>query len=253
MVPAAGQSIYYWMYRQGLQQRPIEDVISEALLAGHDIRNKDYRNYWNGWYRHDLHFSRRDMLGQMSAHNGPMAYGDYPDHPYLGQPEIQNCFVPCSKDNRPLIRWGRGTMTLADAEAWPGCVYLAENMMGAQRIVIDVDGDHGGQLDIDAIRFFDRYREMTCCHEKPDIVLDVDEGPWDLHTACLPTSYHLTFGVTKVIPTMHFPKAHVDIVGNQRNSLRYFKNKRYNGLPPLMMDDKIWLEITDYIERRQHS
>ena len=257
MIPKAGQSIYRWMYRQGLSRRPLEEVVLDCMAEGHGIRPKDLRNYWSGWYRHDLYFGdggyeQSKSTALVSAQ--PLKYSDYPEHPYKGKPEYLDCFVPCNADNKPMVKWGKGTMSLADAKAWPGCAYLAENMKGAQRIVIDVDGDHGGQLDLECIRFFDKWREATCCHEKPDIVFDwyAERGGWagDLYTACLPTSYHLTFGVDRVIPTMHFPAAHVDVVGNRRNSLRYFKNKRYNGLPPMMMDDDIWDEVMDFVERR---
>ena len=65
-----------------------------------------------------------------------------------------------------------------------------------------------------------------------------------------PVSFHLSFMVDRVIPTMHFPKAHIDIIGNQVNSLRYLKTKRWNGMVPMMMTAKIWNEITDYIRMR---
>lgn len=261
MIPGPGESIYMWMYRQGLRGRALPDVVMDCMFSGHAIRPKDLRNYWNGWYRQDMHSGGRSACIAPDSLLGrsPGPWESYPEHPYKGKPEYQNCFVPCSAENKPLVKWSKGTMSLADAKAWPGSVYLAENMRGAQRIVIDIDGDHGDSLDLDIIRFFDRYRGITCCHEKREIVFDWfcdHEDGWagDLHTAELPVSYHLTFGVDRVVPTMHFSKAHVDIIGNARNSLRYFKDKRYNGLPPLMMTPEIWEEITDFIgdmERRQ--
>lgn len=258
MVPGPGESIYLWMYRQGLRQKPLDQVVMDLMATGHSIRPKDLRNYWNGWYRHDLYHgeSKTVIAPEHVLKSGPLRYTDYPSHPYLGKPEIVNCFVPCSGENKPLIKWGGGTMSLADAMAWPGCVYVAENMKGAQRIVIDVDGDHGERLDLQVIEFFDRYRELTCCHVKPDVVFDwyIERDEYwrgELTEALLPTSFHLTFGVDRVIPTMHFPKAHVDIVGNRANSLRYFKNKIYNGLPPLMMDGETWDEIMDFIEEME--
>lgn len=257
MVPGPGESIYLWMYRQGLRQRPIDEVVMDLMATGHDVRAKDLRNYWNGWYRHDLYHGEGRSIGCPDSvmGGGAKRYSDYPEHPYLGKPEILNCFVPCSAENKPLVKWSRGTMSLSDARAWPGCEYLAENLRGAQRIVIDVDGDHGDDLDLEAIIFFSRYMDRTCCHSKPEIAFDwivEHEGEWvgDLAAADLPVSYHLTFGVDRVVPTMHFPRAHVDIVGNRVNSLRYFKNKEYNGLPPLMMDDGIWDEIMGFIEGR---
>lgn len=255
MAPGAGESIYLWMYRQGLSRRPLEEVVAEVALGGNSIRPKDISNYWNGWYRHDVVFGNAAAVPMQSMHTGPLPYKRYPKHPYAGLPERSDCWVPCNSDNKPMIRWGSRCMTLTDARALSGQVYLAENMLGAQRIVIDVDGDHGDDLDIETLRFFSRYMDMTSCHVKPDIVLDWFaerniEWAGDLHTTLLPTSYHLTFGVDRIIPTMHFPKAHVDIIGNKRNSLRYFKNKRFNGLPPLVMDDQIWGEIMGYIEER---
>lgn len=263
MTPGHGQSIYMWMYRQGLRQRPLEHVVMDCMLAGNDIRPKDLRNYWNGWYRHDLYFGSNyeDRMQSLDVRcspgsNGPMAYMDYPPHPYIGRPEVANCYVPCNADNRPMIKWGGGCMSMQDAKSWPGSVYIGENLRGTRRIVVDVDGDHGDQLDLDALRFFARYMERTMCHVKPKIVFDwfeETEGCYsgDLHTAELPVSYHLTFTVDKVIPTMHFPKAHVDIVGNRNNSLRYFKNKKWNGLPPIEMTEEIWDEISEYIEDKE--
>lgn len=265
MCPGPGESIYLWMYRQGLSRRPLDMVMLDIVANGHDVRDKDIRNYWNGWYNHDLYFhggsgwdgkATPADIAMAPASNRPLRYSDYPEHPYKGMPEVAECFVPCNGDNRPMVKWGDGCMSLADARAWPGSMYVAENLKGGQRIVVDVDGDHGGGLDLETIEFFDRFRETTCCHVKPDIVFDwyMERGDhWcgELTEAMLPTSYHLTFGVDRVVPTMHFPRAHVDIVGNRRNSLRYFKNKIYNGLPPLMMDDSIWDEIMDYIEERE--
>lgn len=256
MCPGPGESIYLWMYRQGLRLRPLDEVVMEAVLSGHDIRQKDVRNYWNGWYRHDLYFSgdrcAMDMVTLPPMGGGVIPYESLPDSPYLGQPEIANRYVPCSEENRPLIKWGRGCLSMVDAVSWPGCRYLAENLRGTRLMVIDVDGDHGGQLDVETLRFFAQWRDETCCHDKPDIVLDhVPPECYDLSVKSLPTSYHLTFTTTKVVPTMHFTKAHVDVIGNEKNSLRYFKNKLFNGIPPMPMTDEVWDSIFDYVEGRQ--
>lgn len=256
MCPGSGESIYLWMYRQGLSMRPLSEVLAEAVMAGHDVRQKDVRNYWNGWYRHDLYFSGRDATSIImpSASSGVPSYDSLPDSPYLGMPEITCRYVPCSEENRPLIKWGRGCLSMVDAVSWPGCHYLAENLRGTRLVVIDVDGDHGGGLDVETLRFFAYWRDETCCHDKPDLVLDhVPPECYDLSVKALPTSYHLTFTTTKVIPTMHFTRAHVDVIGNQRNSLRYFKNKSFNGIPPMPMDSETWGRIFDYVEGRQHG
>lgn len=260
MCPGPGESIYFWMYRQGLSQRPLEEVVIDCMLAGRNIRPKDLRNYWNGWYRHDLMFGDAFSMDaaniMLAEEHGPMRYPDYPEHPYIRQPEIEERWVPCSATNKPMIKWSQGCMSKADAEAWPGQVYLAENLKGTKTIVIDVDGDHGDMIDLDTIRFFDRYRNITSTLEKPDLVFDwfvdnSDEWAGDLHTAMLPVSYHLTFLVDRIIPTMHFRKAHVDIIGNKANSLRYIKNKKYNGVMPMWMTEEIWDEIMGYIEDKE--
>lgn len=251
-----------WMFRQGLRHRPLEKVLAECELGGHQVRRKDLQNYMNGWYRHELYFGDDCMVDRSAnmidrtGRSTAMRYGSYPEHPYLDMPEIEQRWVPCSRENKPMIKWSNGCMSLSSAKAFNGCRYLAENLRGTRLMVIDVDGDHGDELDLDALRFFDKWRGVTCCHEKPSIVFDwyaenADGWCGDLHTACLPTSYHLTFEVDRVIPTMHFPAAHVDIVGNMRNSLRYFKNKTYNGLPPMRMDESTWDEIMDHIDRRE--
>ena len=255
IAPPSGQSVYLWMYRKGLAMAPLNEVTAAAILAGHTLRGKDVRNYWNGWYRRLLYGSAPvGSLLTTQQGRAPLAYDDYPEHPFLGLPEIANRWVPCNRDNRPMIKWGRGCMTLTDARSMSGCEYVAENLRGTRLMVIDVDGDHGGALDVDALRFFARWRDETCCHDKRRLVLDAtEEEQYDLSTMALPTSYHLTFYTDRVIPTMHFPAAHVDVIGNQRNSLRYFKDKLWNGIPPMPMTAETWDDIFDWIERRQNG
>ena len=52
---------------------------------------------------------------------------------------------------------------------------------------------------------------------------------------------------------MHFPEAHIDIVGNRRNSLRYMKDKRWNGLQPIEMTDEIWHELQEFVKNRKQD
>lgn len=255
IAPPSGQSIYLWMYRTGLSMEPLGKVLAALSLAGHEVRDKDVRNYWNGYYRRMMYGSGQQAFDQLLSapcERRVLDYDEYPEHPLDGLPEVASRWVPCSKDNRPMIKWGQGCMTLTDARAVRGCEYLAENLRGTRLVVIDVDGDHGDGLDVEALRFFARWRDETCCHDKPRLVIDAtDETAYDLATLSLPTSYHLTFSVDRVIPTMHFPFAHMDLVGNQRNSLRYFKDKLWNGLPPMPMTRETWDMVFDYVERRQ--
>lgn len=259
--PPKGGSIYTWMYRQGLKGRDLGDVISEIVANGHAIREKDERNYWNGMHNRQLYQGPRSVLSiPVGMRSRAMRYSDYPMHPYLGQPEIANRWVPMDADMHPMIRWSLGCMCLSDAKHFSKlshgrfieASYVSENLKGTKLIAIDVDGDHDGELDIDAIETFAPLMDLTASFYKRDIVLDhVEPGAYDLRILSLPTSYHLIFSVDRLIPTMHFPAAHVDVVGNTANSLRHCKDKIYNGLKPSPMTDEIWDYMLDYIERRK--
>lgn len=262
MLDVPSGSIYFWMYNQGLKHVPLAKVLNEVRRAGKQVRDKDAENYWNGWYRSDLyHGSGADdvfMLTRDSWRGKPKApdyfslsYNDYPLHPYLQYPEIQNRWVPCNKDNKPVIKWGNGCLSLADAKACSNQVYLAENVKGCKFIVIDCDGDHDDKLDMQTVAFLHRYTTMTHAMFKPKLVNQY-EGYED--TGCtVAASFHLTFKVDCLVPTMHFPYAHVDIIGNRCNSLRYLKNKEWNGLQPAAMTQETWDEIKKYIAYRKEK
>lgn len=259
--PPKGSSIYTWMYRQGLKGRRIEDVASEVRANGHLIREKDERNYWNGMHNRQLYQGPRSVLsipGGLRSKAAP--YSEYPAHPYLGQPEIANRWVPMDKDMHPMIRWSLGCMSLSEAQhfskfkhgRYVESEYVSENLKGTRLIAIDVDGDHEGELDIDVIETFAPLMDLTASFYKRDMVIDyVEPDAYSLRLLSLPTSYHLIFSVDRLIPTMHFPEARIDVVGNTANSLRHCKDKIYNGLKPSPMTDEIWNYMLDYIERRK--
>lgn len=247
MVTIPNGSIYFWMYKQGLRHTDLHAIEIACASIGKEIRAKDYSNYWNGYYRSDLYLGPgADDIWMLSKHRTTvheskefeeLTYTDYPAHPYVGMPEIGNRWVPCNSDNRPMIKWGNGCRTMADCVAHPGQKYLAENLKGTQMIVIDCDGNHDDPWDWETINFLSRYKSLTHCIEKPGY----EQSP----------SFHLTFKVDRIIPTMHFPYAHIDIVGNRRNSLRYWKNKTWNQLQPKEMDPYTWDTIKDYIKYRK--
>ena len=140
-------------------------------------------------------------------------------------------------------------MSLSDAKAMRGCVYLAENTKGTRQVIIDCDGDHSSDLDLETILFLSRYMDRTHCLMKPKALREYEGGP----DSSMPASYHLTFKTDKVIPTMHFPDAHIDLIGNEKNSLRYWKNKKWNGLQPVELTEDIWNDIIGYAERRSNG
>lgn len=246
------ESIYFWMYSQGLKHVCLKDIEAACALACKEIRDKDYRNYWNGFHNSDLYKGPgKDDIFMLTKRSRPRfsskdyfnkEYCMYDPHPYAKlKVEVENRWVPCSSTNKPMIKWSNGCMTMADAVAYKDQMYLAENVKGTKMIVIDCDGDHGEGIDYETMAFLHRYAEMTHCIEKPSEFMGIS------------TSFHLTFSVDRIIPTMHFPYAHIDIVGNQRNSLRYWKNKKWNGKPPADMTPIIWNEIRRYIEYRKEK
>lgn len=252
--PVPEGSLYFWCYRQGLRGVDQRDLVDAVIKSGRSLRPKDLQNHANGWYRSDLYMRpREDSVWHVRTAGVPRtpgyltAYGEYPPSPYdLG--EINNRWVPCNKDNKPMIKWGKGCMTMADAKGMLGQVFLAENNRGMGQVIIDVDGDHDG-LDEELIGFMYRFFDRT----RADYKLEYHEAysPAEGKVVRIPVSYHLTFLTDRVIPTMHFPSAHVDIVGNKENSLRYFKTKRWNGLQPMWMNDAIWAEIMEFVKRRE--
>jgi len=254
MVPDG--SIYFWMYGQGLRHTPLRDVVSQCAAASKEIREKDFANYWRGWYNHELYHGERDVLSLAGIKPDFLLaeWEDYPEHPYDGCPEVEARWVPCSAEGKPLIRWGSGCMTRTDAWVYPGSASLAENMKGTHAIVIDCDGDHDG-LDLDVVECLLPLTRMTHTLSKPKKIReyrDYDAKQERMERlAAFPASFHLTFTVDKVVPTMHFPSAHMDIVGNQRNSIRYRKDKVWNGMQMTPMTHDIWEYLKAYVERRE--
>ena len=94
-VPA--ESIYFWMYEQGLKHVDLGDIESAVKAAGKIIRQKDYQNYWNGYYNSDLYHGPRSediwSLANRRVKQEPeyfsTSYLDYPFHPYVNLPEVE--------------------------------------------------------------------------------------------------------------------------------------------------------------------
>lgn len=248
-------SPYFWMYEQGLKHIPYAEIELAFRLAGRTIREKDTSNYWNGWYHSDLYGSDFVLRGERKAPASnsflEMGLEDYPLHPYLGQPEITKRWVPCNSDSKPMIKWGTGCLELVDAKAYSNQEYVGENLHGCKMIVIDCDGDHSLPLDMDAIGSLWQWSNHTHTISKPKLVSEYEgyEGTYLM----MPASFHLTFAVDRLIPTMHFPYASMDIIGNAGNSIRYWKNKTWNGAMPMMMTPEIWESLKSYVRRRKEN
>lgn len=252
-------SIYPSMYIWGLRHVPWVELETALLKSGKEIRQKDRQNYLNGWQNSNIYDNLRppnvpDLFSLPAVDNRYEQYrrkkwSDYPVHPCLDEPDVIAKWVPCNKDNKPMIQWSQGCMTKIDALSYPGQVYLGENMKGCKTIVIDCDGDHDKVLDLETIKFLLGFRNTTHMLSKPKKISEY-EGYEDSGIE-YPASFHLTFAVDKLVPTMHFSWANIDIVGNAKNSLRYYKNKKWNGLDPLPMTDEIWEMIKEYVVYRK--
>ena len=257
MIEIPEGSLYFWCYTQGLKHADFGKLTQAVAMAGRNLRDKDVQNYWNGWYRSSL-YGPQNQYDMFVLHHSNQALEfqaskleDYPLNPYWDQPEIEERWVPCNKDNKPMIKWGNGCLSREDAEAYRQQVYLAENLKGGKLIVVDCDGDHDAELDLALVAFLYRFTDRTHALFKPKLITDYPgyEGS-NMH---MPASFHLTFMTDRVIPTMHFPKAHIDIIGNRANSLRYLKNTIWNGVQPRMLTPNIWEQIQEFVERRNNG
>jgi hypothetical protein len=249
-------SIYFWMYTMGLKHVDLPDVLDAVRAAGKNVRDKDVQNYWNGFYRSDLYSGNGRSAFELRAgriNEETMDFSDlsqFPLSPYgMYEGEPQERWVPCNKANKPMIKWSRGCLSLVDAQAFPGQVYLAENNKAMHRIIVDCDGDHGEGLDLEVILFLSRWLDKTRALVKQ---VHVDEVPGYEETGLhLPVSFHLEFYTDRIIPTMHWPG--IDIIGNKVNSLRYIKTKEWNGLEPARLQFSDWREIHNFGRRRKHG
>lgn len=251
-------SLYFWMYKMGLKKRDLGQLVSLVESNGRQLRQKDIDNYWNGYNRSWLYSDGSSLSGHdmfcLKTFEKPKPFletslEDYPVNPAFGRPEIEERWVPCNSDNKPLIKWGNGCMSMDDAMAYTHQKYLAENTKGTSFIIIDCDGDHDEELDIELIRFLYPMTKITHTLYKPKLVTEY-EG-YKHSDIDVPASFHLTFTTDRIIPTMHFPSAHMDIIGNKCNSLRYRKNKVWNGMMPKLMTDTIWEMLKAYVKERE--
>lgn len=248
-------SIYFWMYVQGLKHTPYDEVEAAVHACGKVVRKKDYENYQNGWRnsRHNHDEGERDPFEVTWTQPVPsyflLKYENYLKQGYKVAP--RNRWVPCAESGKPLLKWSQESMTKDEALKYPQAKWLAENLKDTSLVVFDVDGDHDpDNLDLEIVRFMSKYMDVTHCISKPktfrDYGLEGEDPVLDL-----PTSFHLAFLTDRSIPTMHFMSAHLDIIGNRGNGLRFWKNKVWNGKRPVVMTDEIWSDIQSYVKRRE--
>ena len=252
-------SIYFWMFTQGIKSIPLDHVLAACKEHGKHVRQKDIDNYYNGT-RYSAYKGERDILRFPAEPRVPdskryyeIGYEDYPIHPHLGSPEPKERYVPCNARGRPLIKWSEGCMSFDKAFRYRHSAFVGENLFGCKHIVFDIDGDHDTELDIETIEFFWSLGRLSHRLDKPKLIKEYDGYQDDNVHGDMPASFHLTFRVDRVIPTMHFPKAHVDILGNKVNTMRMYKDKKWNGRDPIDMTPTLWEEIKRYIRYREEQ
>lgn len=190
--------------------------------------------YWLGWYKTALKEWDKNFLHLRNEKK--FDYLAYHAHPFLGQPEIEERWVPCNIEGIPMIKWGSYCFEKYIAKATLGCKYLAENIRGTRFVIIDCDGNHNTGNN-KTVNFLQQISFETNTHKITN--------PNDHR------SFHLTFSTDKILPTLHFQEAHIDIIGNRTNSIRYFKNKQWNGQDVKPMNNEIWERIINYATKER--
>lgn len=244
-----GESPYFAMYTAGIKGIPFEDVSSYLQRINVGIRNKDIEQWRNGYFKHQVKRGNSSLNPYPNDTNHIMykmrtiediKFYEFPLYPdeWTG---TEQRFFPCSKDNRPLVRWGwkenfsPELYDRASAKALSPCGWIGQNMLYQKFIVIDIDGVGHGVVDEKTIEFGNRFKNYTMCYEDPN-----KQG-----------SFHLYFHTNRIIPVKHFPHAKIDLMGNAVNAAVYFKNKISNGVDPALLTEDIWKELIAYQKERK--
>lgn len=246
-------SPYYAMYHCGYYGVPIEDCIEKCRRNGIALRNKDIRSYNEGVFKRGIGtvVKNGELVDVSKIEPGidfnDMKLSDFPLMP-VGWVGTERRFFPCTRDNKPMQKWGYAKnddgsvfmpelFTKTDAVALSPCGWVGQNMLYQRFIVLDVDGQGHGETDYDVIEFGNRFRYKTFSVCNPS----------------KPGSFHLYFETDRLIPVRHFPWAKLDLMGNATNAAVYFKDKKWNGLPMIKLDESIWNEIMTYQKERKNN
>ena len=254
--PVPVESIYYWMYDAGLRGFPESQLEQTLISSGKQIRQKDWDNYRRGYARSYFTGESVDRhLTQLSIRPKNIDFTATHLHQFGRSNKLINYdkrWVPCSKNNKPLIQWSRTLTTYEEAIVFPDSIYLAECMYSTPYIVFDIDGDHNDVLHLDLIEHFAPLINITHALVKQRTVSEYTQG-LPKHILSLPTSFHLTFRTDRLIPTKHFPNACIDLLGNKAPQLRYRKTKQWNHVFPALLTEKIWRYFMDFIAMKEKA
>jgi hypothetical protein len=235
-----GVSIYFDMFKAGKEFEDLELILAQCRAAGIIVRQKDVDNYFRG-----RGFSDREWLKPVAYRlatdrrlSTDMAYSDYEKLPDYWIENPVRFFPTEGNGSKPLYgwKWGDNVTSKKIAEARSPVGMVGENMIGQPYIVLDIDGDHDkDNIDYELLKWFSPLKKTTESWQSRD------------------ESFHLVWKVDRLIPTMHFPRAHLDILGNARNQARYYKDKQPNGVARAIMTDEAWDAIKHYIRYRQEK
>lgn len=230
-----GASVYFLMYQLGLRGISWDSIVSYANFQGKILREKDAANWARGYMKNQDPFAIEQSPAWRQT---TLSLDQFSVRP-AGYREPIDCWVPCSAECRPLVKWSKTRCTEAQAWAYRNCEILGKNLRGMKLVVIDVDGDHTGEPDWDVINYWSRFINYTFSRVKVD-----NQGR--------PISFHLEFYTDRIIPTMHFHK--LDLLGNMNNQIQYLKpNKVENRIPRAPLDDYILGELNAYSEQHEYA
>ena len=240
-----GGSPYYDMFRAGYYGVPLDDCINKCSRNGIALREKDIRSYQDGAFKRDAGATFRSQGGlainiqpHIEIENTKLE--DYPLMP-VGWNGTDRRFFPCTKDNKPMQKWGWSRdytpelYTKADAKALSPCGWVGQNMLYQPFVVLDIDGAGHGCIDQSTIDFGNLFKDETFCMEDP-----TKSG-----------SFHLYFSTRRLIPVKHFPWAKIDFMGNAVNAAVYLKNKQSNNVSMIELTEEIWEAIINYQKIRK--
>lgn len=133
-------------------------------------------------------------------------------------PRLTQYFTPVFKNNKTLLGKDR-ILTKEEALAYPNILYIAEELKGSTRVVIDCDSK-------ETVELFSEYLSQTESYVSSD-----------------KSSAHLVFTTDKLIRTSH--KEGIDFLGNTLYTLRNIKsNKIPNNVEAIPITQEI-LDIFD--------
>jgi hypothetical protein len=218
-------------YLEGVKGSMWDEVVQAALTEKIVLSKQHYEMHQRGALKHQIE-ARSTMPDYPPTPFFESKLDDYPRHVF--DENIVRFFPANEKGCKSMDgwRWSKYLLTKERAEIKAPTGLVGENLRSQPFICLDIDGDHGDEIDEELLEWANQFKGTT--------------EVWEAR----PTSYHIIFGVDRIIPTRHFPYAHIDILGNYTNQARFLKDKRAYGLRSCLTES-IWEEIKCYVKERK--